>query len=271
MHLKSAFNPLIETVATRLFGVDQYPDIFEKLALSGRYQGLLRRLCRRRLASDVASAPLLFVHVPKNGGTSVKRALYRSDPGHASIRYYALFFPDLLHRVPSVAILRDPVDRFLSAFDFMLNGGGGDVRIQRKPLRRLQTIATPDALIDHIENAVGKGGWLAVDTFLRPQSWYLTDAKGAVCIDHLWSLDRAGDGLAAFLRGHGAADLSHANRTRRQRRALSDGQRLRLRALYAEDFALHERLQGVGGYIGEAEESPASTPNRPETLASILS
>ena len=267
--VRSALNPLIEAVATRLFGVDQYPDIFEKIALSRHYQPLLRRIFRRRLAADVESAPLLFVHVPKNGGTSVKRALYRSDPGHASIRYYSLFFPEFLRRVPSVAILRDPVERFLSSFDFLLNGGGNTVRIQARPLRRMRGIDTPDALIDHIESAVSQGGWLAVDTFLRPQSWYLTDVDGNVCVNHLWSLDRAGDGLSAFLRGHGAADLGHANRTRRETRMLGEQQRERLRRLYSDDFALHALVSKAGGYTFEAEGVPASALKRAATSVSM--
>ena len=66
----------------------------------------------------------MFIHVPKNGGTSVKRALYKSDPGHASLRYYRLFFPSYLARAETFAIIREPTERFLSGYDFLMNGGG---------------------------------------------------------------------------------------------------------------------------------------------------
>jgi hypothetical protein len=267
--MKAVFNPLIERVATGLLGVDQYPDIFERLALTHVHRAMIRRLGRRRLAADLEAAQFLFIHVPKNGGTSVKRALYRSDPGHASIRYYDLFFPELLRRLQTLAIVRDPVDRFLSGFDFLLNGGGCDVRIQAKPMRRMQHIRTIDALLDHLDAATAGGNWLTVDTFLRPQSWYIVNVEGRIGVTHLWLLDRVGDGLAAFLRDHGVGKLSHANRTSRETRTLTSAQHERLSRLYADDFGLYATVKDAGGYSGSLTGRPVSMLKPALTSASI--
>jgi hypothetical protein len=271
LNVKSVFNPLIERISTSLAGVDQYPDIFEKLALARRQRGLIRALGRRRLAPDLAAAPLLFIHVPKNGGTSVKRALYRSDPGHASARYYDLFFPEWFARVPSLAILRDPVDRFLSGFDFLLNGGGGDVAIQARPMRRMAHIKTVDALLDHLETTLPAAGWLGVDTFLRPQSWYVVDVAGVLRVSHFWLLDADGKGLANFLKAYGIDAIPHANRTRRATHALTAAQHARLQALYPEDFALHALVRAASGYLGNLSGVPVSALKAPATSASIAS
>lgn len=255
--MKSVLNPLIETMATSAFGVDQYADVFEKVAFAQRSRSTLRRIFRRRLAQDIEAANLLFIHVPKNGGTSVKRALYRSDPGHASVRYYDLFFPDWFAGVPSLAILRDPVDRFLSGLGFLLARGGGDVRIQARPLRRLSHIADADSMLDHLEAIAAGSNWLAADTFLRPQVWYVTDAAGRIRVSHLWLLEEADRGLGDFLKDWGVSHLPHVNRTRRRTERLSDAQITRVRRIYAADCALYETVQRAGGYSCRLEGLPA--------------
>lgn len=244
--LKARLNPLIERVGAAVAGVDQYADIFEKIAMARGPHQLWRALARRRLAPDVAAAPLLFIHVPKNGGTSVKRALYESDPGHASLRYYRLFFPDHLKRVETFAILREPTERFLSGYDFLMNGGGRDVRIQAGPMRRMRHVRSIDDFLDFLEAA--GSNWLKVDTFARPQSWYVSDRRGVIHVRHLWLLEEADARLPAFLAAYGVPGLPHANRTRREHRALTTGQQKRLHRLYAEDYRLYAALKARGGY-----------------------
>lgn len=266
--LKSRLNPYIESIGARLFGVDQYADIFEKIALSRRSRKLWPALLPRSMPADVASAPLLFIHVPKNGGTSVKRALYSSDPGHASIRYYELFFPARLAQTQTLALVRDPVARFLSGFDFLMNGGGGDVRIQPRPMHHMRNIRTIDDFLDFIEAA--DGDWLKLDTFVRPQCWYIVDHKNLIRVKHLWMLDNS-EGLMQFLAAYGTADIPHANRTRRTARSLTCEQLARVSHLYAEDFALYEQLKVSGGYSCALMGVPASASSLRATSASIAS
>lgn len=257
--MKARFDPLIEKFGTVLFGVDQYADIFEKLALSGLPAGALRRLLRRRLAADVTDAPILFIHVPKNGGTSIKRALYASDPGHVTVRYYDLLFPEQLERRETLAILREPTERFLSGFDFLLNGGGGDVSIQRGPMRRMGHIRSIDDFLDFLEGA--GGDWLKVDTFARPQWWYVADRRWIIRVRHLWLLED-GEGLSRFLADRKVAQLPHANRTKRTARSVSPEQRARLQRLYAEDYALYDEVRRSGGYSDSLAGTSVSLLNR---------
>jgi hypothetical protein len=248
--VKQWLNPLIERAGMAVFGVDQYADIFEKLAMARTNRPLLRTAFRRRIAPDIAASPLLFIHVPKNGGTSIKRALYTSDPGHCSVRYYDLFFPGHMRRSETLAIIREPADRFLSAFDFLMNGGGRDVSIQPRPLARMAGVRTLDDFLDFLEGL--NGDWLKADTFVRPQSWYISDIRGIIQIRHLLLLDQATDGLQAFLKSRNIASLPHVNRTERTQRELTTQQAGRLARLYPMDFRLYAELKRMGGSASTA-------------------
>lgn len=69
---------------------------------------------------------LIFIHISKNAGTSVNNLLkkyhtnfnedyYFDDP---TWRYYKLFYPDEWNTYTSFCIIRDPVDRFISNYNF---------------------------------------------------------------------------------------------------------------------------------------------------------
>lgn len=267
--MKARFNPMIEQLATALFRVDQYADIFEKVALMRHLRAPLQCIFRRSMAQDIAKSSLLFIHVPKNGGTSIKRTLYDTDPGHATLRYYEMFFPKHLAQAETLAVLRDPVARFLSSYDFLMRGGGKDVRIQARPLRKMRHIRSIDDYLDFLETA--KGDWLKVDTFARPQHWYITDIAGNVRVQHLWLLDEAGHGFAEFLRERGYPPMLHVNRTQREERVLSTAQRRRVERLYAKDFHLCAAIKRQGGYANRSAAFAPTPASKAETLLSIAS
>ena len=247
--MKRLLNPLIERLVNQAFAVDQYADMFEKLALRPQNPALIRRLFGHKVAEDVRRHPLLFIHIPKNGGTSIKRALYASDPGHATVRFYDMVAPELLRGATSFALLREPADRFLSGFDFLMNGGGSDVSILPSVMRRLSGIASIDDFLDYLEAIAGD--WLKVDTFARPQWWYVADRHGRIRIDRLWLLGEQNSAVAEFLAGWGVPGMPHANRTARASHVLSKQQKARLERIYAADVALYALVRqepGIGGH-----------------------
>jgi len=138
-----------------------------------------------------------------------------------------------------MAILRDPVDRILP-----------------QAMQRMAGIKTIDALLDFLERA--GGDWLKIDTFIRPQSWYVTDIKHHIRIRHLWLIEETGKAMAAFLAGHGVPAVLHTNRTQRQNHMLTPGQQLRLERIYGDDFALYARVKALGGYTDGLWGTPLS-------------
>jgi hypothetical protein len=82
---------------------------------------MLGQLVLRR-APAWQEARLIFVHVPKNGGTSINTALYGRFMGHFRVRDIERFRPDLLNTLPSFALTRNPWARAYSAWNFARRG-----------------------------------------------------------------------------------------------------------------------------------------------------
>lgn len=237
--MRQLFRHAIEQSVRWAFQVDLYADAFERLAIFDRSR-LLSATFQHKIAQELRHHPLLFIHVPKNGGTSLKRSLYAHDPGHSTVRYYDWLEPSLRSSAVCFALIRNPVERFLSSFDFLMNGGGSDVSIQPAARRRLSKVRSVDQFLDYLESI--NGDWFKVDTFARPQWWYIADRDGRIAIDHLWVIGEQDTEISALLNKHGFPSPSHANRTKRVERRLSPQQHARVERLYGPDFPIYDAV-----------------------------
>lgn len=94
---------------------------------------------------SMLSLSAIFVHVPKAAGTSVTYSLFGSrGAGHApAFLYRALLGEKSFDSKFKFTFVRDPVDRFISAFRFLSNGGDGgqaDLEFKRQVLSKFECI-----------------------------------------------------------------------------------------------------------------------------------
>ncbi len=66
--------------------------------------------------------PFLFIHIPKNAGTHISHTLYGHFINHYPLRFYQLGNPLRVATMCSVAVLRDPAMRFMSAIYHLMYG-----------------------------------------------------------------------------------------------------------------------------------------------------
>lgn len=92
--------------------------------------GLLRRHLRRQYVNG----GVIFVHIPRTGGTSVSTALYTAGVAHRTAEEIRRATgAQLWEAYPAFAIIRDPVGRLLSAYTYVTQSGGRNgVRVARR-------------------------------------------------------------------------------------------------------------------------------------------
>jgi hypothetical protein len=223
-----------------LFGAYHEEDIYDRFCSA---VPSVMRAFWWRVPTAMTLRNLIFVHVPRVAGTSIARTLYGDGcTRHQSIRYYRAVHPQLYQRAQSFALLRDPFDRFMSAYAFVRSGGTPTCRLGDAFAAQTAGISTVD---DYLSFLDGRGP-LDLDFVMRPQSWFVCDLKtGAPLVKDLFLYGEDSAALAAYLRPHGAGELPWLNRSERLPVLLNAHQRRRIESLYADDFTLIESVRSV--------------------------
>jgi len=218
-----------------VFKVKQFNDIHEraadlklKLPAGGK---------RAQRIERIRKAGVLFVHVPKNAGTSICNQLYGGIMMHESARYYRHVAPELFRSVPSFAIWRHPVERFVSAYAFARHGGTSRVSIHPSVRDTYSAFSCLDDAITHVENTRSP---YDLDHVFRPQSWYVCDRNNNLIVNQLFSMD-----MLPHLQQHVPAlqnhPISHLNENKNSVQA-TEKQAARILNIYAQDKKLAQHL-----------------------------
>jgi hypothetical protein len=226
----------------RIFGVKLASDAFEKMCGMGFRPPLIG--ARRRRVERVRAVGTLFIHIPKNAGMSISYELYGAQIKHASIRYYAKTAPNLVKELPSFAILRDPVERFISAYHYGLIGGSQDNAVSL-PYRQLyMQFQSIDDAWDHLESVATP---FALDHIFRSQCWYIQDKNGAIAVDNLLFINHI-KRFPNIMPKVRFGQLPRLNVHIGEKAEMSGDQINRLRNIYPQDFQLVDWLRECGGH-----------------------
>ena len=176
----------------------------------------------------LARTGLIFVHIPKNAGTSVESALLeqrsctesRSCKGHTwgrsppllhatSAEYQRACNATLFHSVPSAAILRRPLDRARSMYLYFSSGGNGSPDDLRKfaSIRALHKAhGARLGFQEFVERLAQENESWTQEILFRPQSEFVLhgrivdDAESAISVTWLLCTERLSNDWAALQR-----------------------------------------------------------------------
>lgn len=140
------------------------------------------------LRPEVRAAGIVFIHVPKNAGTTISTQLYGGHIGHRAARFYRACDPAFFASHPSFAISRDPVSRFRSAFHYARAGGSPDVPASDAVRRFAQGF---DSALEcaRVIADLGPERRDRLDPVFRSQMHYVGDGAGQVLVDRVFRLE----------------------------------------------------------------------------------
>tara|TARA_R110002074_G_scaffold328305_1_gene498803 strand:+ start:3019 stop:3699 length:681 start_codon:yes stop_codon:yes gene_type:complete len=206
------------------------------------YTKLLPLWLRQRIESTLLPAypreydknQYIFIHIPKTAGKSIISKLHNRGATHLSYSDYEDILGDKINDYFVFTVLRDPADRFASAYSYLKAGGNQSREDQEFSHRWIKNKNIND-FIKTSFNAIEVKNSL----FFRSQASFLKQKNGtlgAVKILHLNNLQK---GFASISDRLGvSSELPHLNESRSRQNIFDGESRLTIQTIYKEDYTL---------------------------------
>jgi hypothetical protein len=195
----------------------------------------------------ILGAKVLFIHVPKTGGTSISKVLYGRNLPHFTAEFYRAVFGAALADTPTFAVLRHPVQRLMSCYRFTVCGGTEIMASNRYERLRLRGLESFPAFVDFLVDA-RRRNYPLPSTF-HEQATFILDADDHVLVDRLFCIDQQGrlpDALHDYL---GVGVIPRLNATTPMAMTIPPETEAGIRSLYGRDFALYDLLAARNGSV----------------------
>lgn len=186
----------------------------------------------------------IFIHVPKVAGTSIASSLYgRSITHHPAIMFYRCD-KTLYNSLYKFCVLRGPVDRFLSAYNFAFSGGTEVVTVNQKIVKIVRSYAGVEEFIeDFVNNNLPSE--IYKDPIFEKQSYYITDEKKRLLVDDIIKLENLHK-LENVLSEKGVylepiAKVNVTNRKADNKLKLHSSTERKINLWYEDDLRLYEK------------------------------
>lgn len=157
----------------------------------------------------------LFIHVPKTGGTAIRAALGCAKTGRQHLPWYVYHSADpcFFSRSFKFAIVRNPWDRVVSAYSYLMQGGNGT-----GDLELANEISEYENFSDFVLNGLGSGAFRSNLMFL-PQSNFLIDGENDLKVDFVGRFENLSGAFHAISENLSFETLpiSYVNRSSRSR------------------------------------------------------
>ena len=191
----------------------------------------------------VKRSGILFIHIPKAAGTSICMTLYGMPTlGHQKIRDWHSWFPRSSRRVTTFSVMRDPLERFVSAFHFLKKGGiTPEDEVFGKEV--LGSFRDPDELAEAMLKEEFRKKIISQIHFI-PQVEFLRDKEGRISIDLLLPMERmdAVEGILSKVLHREVTIPRLNNSDSKELPSLEPKNQAFIRDLYSDDCSLYASL-----------------------------
>ncbi|SKA77201.1 Sulfotransferase family protein [Prosthecobacter debontii] len=130
----------------------------------------------------------MFVHVPKAAGTSIENTLLKYDSlsicgGHTTAVGYRRAYPDHFETYYKFSVVRHPVDRFLSAYSYLISRPINEGLANR-------VVHECGDIQSFIDKALSDPAVLDRIVHFLPQKKFICDGDGRILVDSVFRFEK---------------------------------------------------------------------------------
>jgi hypothetical protein len=150
---------------------------------------------------------VLFIHIPKNAGTWVRKTIPGSNGGHDHLSLFEIrkHYPELVEQCMTFAIVRNPWERVVSMYNFHFNTNKMDIKgwgVYGLNILKKHNVETFDEfvrlLFEHRDNIRGLG-----EIVWEKQMYFITDEKNEVIVDKIIHIENIHNEMKALIKENG--------------------------------------------------------------------
>jgi hypothetical protein len=190
--------------------------------------------------------PVLFIHIPKNAGSSVMKAIYGRASGHCPAFYYMANDENQYKQRITFSIVRNPYDRFVSIFYHYLSSPSRSPWEENIGKSFFSRYSGPNELADAIRANLRIKSFYQTLTHSKPQiDWLMVEGK--ISVQYLFPFERMNK-LEKFLQDilqDPSFCLPHINASKRSIKwqdQISPATKQLIEKLYKDDIQLWESI-----------------------------
>lgn len=176
----------------------------------------------------------LFIHVPKTAGTSILHAmeLERYDRIHLNWRVYEQSNRFFFNTFFKFAVVRHPLDRISSVYNYLIQGGGNqDLRLSNHLNKKAPSFEK--FILDYLTPSK-----IMLHNLFRSQSFFLCDESGTIKVDYILKFETLDKDfqLVSDKIGFSIKKLPVKNMSKNLINKVSFEAKEKIRYLYEDDF-----------------------------------
>jgi hypothetical protein len=180
---------------------------------------------------------VIFIHIPKTAGVSVNKAIYGRPLGHFYAKDIKKYCPKIFNNMFTFAVVRHPLERLYSAYNFSKKGGTNVMGMYQK-----------DYYVNHpsfitFEKFINE--WLIkqdlskIDGVFRPQYLYIFDDNDQLLVNNFYKLEEIRHHVDEISNKLGKTfSLGFHNSSKKKAINFSDDVKKLIYKIYIKDFEL---------------------------------
>lgn len=180
---------------------------------------------------------VIFIHIPKAAGTSVRLALGEPKTGRQHLPWWVYYQASTkrFNKFFKFAFVRNPLDRAVSGYNYLKSGGN-----QMEDLLVAQQIEKYQSFGEFVSSELVAGSMIYHPVF-RPQCWYLCDWKGEIQVDYVGKFESINKDFQSIVDRLGITDfdgLKVENKSKNNVTCVDKSTKTKIYNLYSEDYKL---------------------------------